>query len=229
VEFLSHRVTPVLLTCLNLAAGLLHAQNGVKLYEHAVETVAAAFPDAARPGSTLHVRIGEAARDMERKNDPAFTSPGRPVIAVVRAAAQLQRERPEAAPNPLGVAARSLAVIEKEYGALNAPSAFARTFWELVPEVRANLPDFNSTGAWPLAAGALAELRLAGSPGTRTGAGFQLHQGWLAVGGGSEWPPKSGTVSPEKLAVTQTGPETWQTADGLTITRASTGRYEVTK
>jgi hypothetical protein len=214
---------------LTAAVAFTQAQNGIKLYERAAEATAAAFPDAARSGSTLHARAGEMERDMERKNDPAFTSPGRPLIAVVRAAAQLQRERPEAAPNPLAVAARSLAVIEKEYGPLNASSPFASAFWELVPEVRANLPDFNSTGAWPLAAGALTELRLAGSPGARSKGDFNMHQRWLSVGGGSEWPPKQGGLTPEKLAVTQTGTESWQTTDGLTITRTGAGQYQVTR
>ncbi|HYF37138.1 MAG TPA: hypothetical protein VD994_17695 [Prosthecobacter sp.] len=214
-----------------LAAALPAAgQMTARVYEDKVGAATAAFPDAERPGSPLHERVAEVQRELERKGDPLAESAVKRVIIAVRAAAALQKERPEAAPNALEVTERSLGVVEKTYGNLSDPgSAFAKAFWQLAPEVRAQLPDFNSTGAWPLAAGAMAEFKLAGKDGGRTNGDFGLHQSWMAVSGLPEWPPRERPASVTPATITQTGADTWQSSDGVTITRTGPGKYQVKK
>ena len=220
-----------LLTCLLiLAVSSAAAQDDNRIYQGAEERAAKVFPDARSPGSPLNKGIAEVKAELEHNKDPLVHSAGMGIIAAVRAAAKLQKERPEAAPNPKDVAARCLGMVEKEYGDLNDPSsAFAKAFWEHVPEVRANLPEFNITGAWPLAAGAMAELQLSSRPtaSSRASVTFDDHQRWLLVGGGTEWPPKDSTTVRNPITVTQTGPDTWLCSDGTTITRIGSTQYEV--
>lgn len=215
----------VLIGCLGcLFAGQVAAQTSVRLYERPAETLAAVFPDAGKAGSPLHERM--------MRLQPETGNAGHPVILAVRAAAQLQQERPEAAPNVSDVTARCLGLVEKTYGPLNASSSFAKAFWDYVPEVHAQLPDFRSTGAWPLAAGALAELKLQGSPaknGSRAGPDFSAHQHWMLASGSSEWPPKPPTQRPAPITLLQTSPDTWHLSDGTTLTRTGSGTYQVGK
>jgi hypothetical protein len=206
------------------------AQTAARIYEDRTGAAAAVFPDAERAGSPLHERMAEVQRDLERKEDPLAASTAKRVVIAVRAAAALQKERPEAAPNPLEVTARSLGSVEKTYPDFGDPgSSFAKAFWELAPAVRAQLPEFDSTGAWPLAAGALAELRLAGKAGAGSGPDFGQHQIWMAVSGLSEWPPRGLPPSRAQSTITQTGADTWQSSDGVTITRTGAGNYQVKK
>jgi hypothetical protein len=215
---------------LMLAALPVSGQVAARIYDDGAGTAAVAFPDADKAGSPLHERMTEMQRELERKGQPLAESGAKRVIVAVRAAAALQKERPEAAPNALEVTARCLGAIEKVYGDLGDPgSAFAKAFWEIVPEVRAQLPEFDSTGAWPLAAGAMAEFSVEGKAGARAGGDFSLHQRWMAASGATEWPPRERPAIRGKITITQTGADTWQSSDGVTITRSSAGQYQVRK
>lgn len=210
-----------------LTAGAPAAEPpAARLYEDAKGTAAAVFPDAGKTGSALHERMVAMERELEREGHAT----AKRIIVAVRAAAALQKERPEAAPNAADVTARSLGLVEKEYGDLSDPgSAFAKAFWEAVPEVRAQLPEFESTGAWPLAAGVLAEFKAEGKSNTQNGPDFHLYQCWLTASGRAEWPPRERPANAAAVKITQTGADTWQGSDGMTITRTGAAQYQVRK